>query len=129
VTLVVDGSCPAEVTLDPMRAKQAIQYALTNAASAAREGGPVRVIVRGGTDRWITELAVDRPPPPTVQPLTLRPDLCERLCGIEAERRGMDLAIAAKISAMFGGTARLEVREGRGTSVVLDWPTRLSPTA
>jgi signal transduction histidine kinase len=129
VTLVVDESCPAEVTLDPIRAKQALQYALANAASAARERVPVRVIVRGGADRWITELAVDQPPPPTVQPLTLRPDLFERLCGTDAERRGVDLAIAAKISALFGGTARLEVYEGRGTSVVLDWPTRLSPTA
>ena len=129
VTLEVDESCPTVVALDPLRATQAIQYAVANAASAAKERGPVRVVVKGSADRWVTEIAVDLPPPPTVEPLTLAPTEFERICGCSAERRGMDLTIAAQVSELFGGTARLEVREGRGTSIVLEWPTRLDPTS
>ena len=84
----------------------------------------MRVVLKGESDGWITEIAVDLPPPPSVQPVVLHPMAFERFCGCEAERRGLDLAIAAKVSELFGGTARLDVREGRGTSIVLDWPTR-----
>ncbi len=55
----------------------------------------------------------------------LRPHLFERLCGTAAERRGMDLAIAARVSELFGGTARLEAVEQKGTTILLDWPVRL----
>lgn len=40
----------------------------------------------------------------------------------------MDLAIVARISELFGGAARLDVDENRGTTIILDWPTRLAVT-
>jgi signal transduction histidine kinase len=123
--LDVDPSCPPEAELNQVRARMALLYALTNAAAAADGSGTVRVSARGGPDRWITEIAVDHPPPPSVRPVALRGDQFERLCGTAPERRGMDLAIAARVSELFGGSARLDVAEGRGTTIVLDWPTRL----
>jgi signal transduction histidine kinase len=125
VHLEVEASCPAEAVLDPARARQAIQYALANATASANSGG-VHVKLRGGADRWIIEVGIDHPSPPTVKPVELRPDLFERLCGIAAERRGMDLAIVARITELFGGVARLDVDEDRGTTIILDWPTRLA---
>jgi signal transduction histidine kinase len=125
VRLDVDPSCPPEAELDPARARTALLYALSNAAAAADGSGRILVSARGGPGRWITEIAVDDPPPPSVRPVSLRPDQFERLCGTAAERRGMDLAIAARVSELFGGAARLDVAEGRGTAIVLDWPTRL----
>jgi len=119
----VRQSCPPEALLDPTRAKQAIQYALANALAAAKVEG-VHVTLHGGPDRWVTEFSVNHPPPPSVTSVELRADLFERLCGTAAERRGMDLAIAARISEMFGGAARLEVDETRGSTIVLDWPAR-----
>jgi len=120
----VRASCPPEASLDPLRARQAIQYALSNAMAAANGSG-VRVALDGGPDRWLIEFHVDHPPPPTVKSTDLRPQLFERLCGIAAERRGMDLAIAARVSEMFGGSARLVVEPERGSTVVLDWPARI----
>jgi hypothetical protein len=60
----------------------------------------------------------------------LKGDMAQGYANLDwiAERRGLDLAIAARVSEMFGGTARLDAVEDRGTTVVLDWPTRL-PTA
>jgi len=124
VRLDVQKSCPPEAALDQARARMAIEYALLN-ANAAAQNEPIRLTLRGGPDRWIIEVAVDRPPPSSVTSLVLRPEAFERLCGSPLERRGMDLAIAARISEMFGGTARLEAVEGRGTTIVLDWPTRI----
>lgn len=124
VHLDVQDSCPPEASLDPVRAGQAIQYALGNAITAANGGG-VRITLRGGPERLVTEVDVDGAPPPSVKSVELRPHLFERLCGTAAERRGMDLAIAARISEMFGGSARLEVLEKGGTKIVLDWPARL----
>ena len=126
VRLDVDPTCPAEAVLDPARARIAIQYALTNAVAAANGTGGVRVTARGGPDRWITEIAIDHPPPASVKAVELRPDVFERLCGTAAERRGMDLAIVARITELFGGDARLAVDAGRGTTIVLDWPARLA---
>jgi len=119
----VRQSCPPEALLDPSRAKQAIQYALGNALAASKVEG-VHVTLHGGPDRWVTEFSVKHPPPPSVTSVELRADLFERLCGTAAERRGMDLAIAARISEMFGGAARLEVDETRGSTIILDWPAR-----
>lgn len=116
--------CPPVVSLDPSRARQAIQYALINATAAAN-GEPIRLAMRGGPDRWVIELAVDTPAPASVQAVALTSQAFERLCGIAAERRGMDLAITAKVTEAFGGTARLDVNGNRGTSIVLDWPVRL----
>ncbi|SIO66747.1 Signal transduction histidine kinase [Singulisphaera sp. GP187] len=123
IHLEVHQSCPPEALLDQSRAKQAIQYALGNALAASKVEG-VHVTLHGGPDRWVTEFSVKHPPPPTVTSVELRSDLFERLCGTAAERRGMDLAIAARISEMFGGAARLEVDETRGSTIILDWPAR-----
>lgn len=123
VRLVVDPSCPEEVALDQPRARMALQYALAN-ATAASGGEPIRLTLRGGPDRWVTEIALDVPPPPSVRSFQPTPGSFERLCGSAAERRGMDLAIAAKVSEGFGGSARLVAEPGRGSAVVLDWPAR-----
>ena len=42
-----------------------------------------------------------------------------------AERRGLDLAIAARVTELFGGTARLEVEPGQRSALILEWPERL----
>jgi signal transduction histidine kinase len=107
----------------------AIEYALINANAAAQES-PIRLTLRGDPDRWIVEVSVDRPPPSSVTSVQLRSQVFERLCGSAAERRGMDLAIAARITELFGGSARLEVVDGRGTTLILDWPARITdPTS
>ena len=126
VRLEIRPDCPAEVDLDPMRVRQAIQYVLTN-GNASAGGEPIRLTMHGGSDRWVIEMAIDKPAPSSVHSVALSPLTFERLCGFAAERRGMDLAIAAKVSEMFGGSARLDVVENQGTSVVLDWPARLAP--
>jgi len=124
VRVDIQQSCPAEASLDPIRARQAIQYALSNAL-AASNGKGIRIAMHGGPDRWVTEFEIDQAPPPSVKATELRPHLFERLCGIAAERRGMDLAITARISEMFGGAARLDVDPDRRTTIVLDWPARI----
>ena len=104
--------------------ENAIEYALVNTTAAAQYY-PVRLTLRGGPQRWIIEVATDRPSPVSVSSVELRALAFERLCGTAAERRGMDLAIAARISELFGGTARLETAQGRGSTVILDWPARI----
>ena len=123
--LRIDESCPAEATLDPGRARLAIGNVLTNALASTQDV-PVEITMRGGPDRLITEVRIDQPPPASVRSVTLRPHAFERICGVAAERRGLDLAIAARVSELFGGTARLDAVEHRETTVVLDWPTRLA---
>lgn len=123
--VAVQEGCPEAVALDPSRARSAIEYTLAN-ASAAAGGGTVLVILRGEPGRWIIEIRLDQPPPGSVQSHELHPQHFERLCGTAAERRGMELAIAARVSQMFGGSARLDVEAGKGTAIVLDWPTRLT---
>ena len=120
----VDPSCPEAVALDPIRARTAIDYALANAAAAAN-GEPILVVMRGDADRWVIEIRLKQPAPSSVQAHALHPQRFERLCASAAERRGMELAIAARVSALFGGSARLDVANGNGTAIVLDWPTRL----
>jgi signal transduction histidine kinase len=128
VQLDVQKSCPPEAALDQLRARMAIEYALINANAAAQDT-PIRLTLRGIPNRLIVEVAVDRPPPSSVTSFDLRPQVFERLCGSAAERRGMDLAIAARISELFGGTARLEAVEGKGTTLIFDWPVRISDPA
>jgi signal transduction histidine kinase len=125
VRLDVQTSCPVEAALDQGRARLAIEYALLNAGAAAQDGS-IRLTLRGGPQRWIIEVSVDRPPPSSVHSVELRPQVFERLCGTAAERRGIDLAIAARVSELFGGTARLDVVAGRGSTIVLDWPARIA---
>ena len=124
VRLEASDDGPCEVALDPQRVRLALQHALANAINAAGIA-PVRLRSRVGDGRWVVELVVDKPPPMTVGSMELRPDRFERLAGSAAERRGLDLAIAARVSEMFGGSARLEVEPGRCSTIVLDWPERL----
>lgn len=125
VRVEVRPDCPAEVSLDQPKVLLALEHALNNAAVAAGER-PVRLILGGGEGRFRVEVEVDRPPPDSVHATELKPDRFERLAGIAAERRGLDLAIAARVSELFGGGARLEVERGKATRVVLDWPARIS---
>lgn len=113
---------PDQVRLDPMRARMALQKALAN-ASAASGGKPVRIRAGGGADRLRIEIEVPVPPRESVRSHDIDPDGFQRIVGTPAERRGIDLAIVARISALFGGTARLEATPGERTVVVLDWPT------
>jgi len=124
VRLDIDTTCPKEVRLDQKCARMAIEYALVNADAAAHDE-PIHLRLRGAPHRWLIEIVIDRPPPSSVSSMELGPQSFERLCGCAADRRGMDLAIAARISEMFGGTARLEALPGRGTSIILDWPARI----
>jgi len=112
VRLEVTEQAPREVALDPNRARLAIQHALANAIAAAGKT-PVRLRSSGRPGRWVIEFIVDQPPPKTVSSQEIRPEKFERLAGSPAERRGLDLAIAARISTMFGGTTRLEVEPDR----------------
>jgi len=125
VVLDIQPTCPTEASLDQLRARMAIEYALLN-ASAASEGGPVRLTLRGEPQRLVIEVANDQPPRASVTSHRLESHVIERLCGSPGERRGMDLAIAVRITEMFGGTARLEAVKGRGTTVILEWPTRIN---
>ncbi len=127
VKLAIGPDCPAEVTLDPSRARLALQQAIANARTAAA-GAPIQLRISGGgaKDRLQIEVEIDKPPPLNLQPISLSPDRFERLAGTAAERRGLDLAIAAWVTSRFGGAARLDVAPGKGTTLVFDWPARLS---
>jgi signal transduction histidine kinase len=124
VLLDIRAECPPVVELDPFLARLSMRHAIANAAAAA-DGTQVHVSAGGSPERLVIECGVNRPPPASVHPVRLRPDIYERLFGTVHERRGLDLAIAARVSELFGGSARLDVFEGRGTSVILDWPARL----
>jgi len=125
VRLEVADGCPPEVSLDPSWVKLALQHAVANAVAAGGRS-PIRVRADGRPGRLVVEVIVDGPPPPTVEALDLRPGQFERLTGVPAERRGLDLAIAARVSELFGGSARLEIEPGRRSTIVLDWPARIA---
>ncbi len=127
VELKVD-SPPPVVTLDPERARLAVQCALENAGVAAN-GYPLQVLLKGGPDRCIVEVSVDGPPRESVEAVKLEEDRFQRLLGSAAERRGLDLATVARVSKLFGGSARLDVVPGKRSAVVLEWPTELEPSA
>lgn len=127
IRLEIAEAGPTVVALDPARARLAIAQAVANAAATASADHPIRLGSSGQPGRWVVQVAVDRVPPPTVTPTELQPGAFERLSGSAAERRGLDLAIAAQISGLFGGSARLDVEPGRGTTIVLDWPDRIAP--
>ncbi len=115
---------PEEVALDPNRVRLAIGHALANAVVAAGDA-PIRLRSKGPAGRWTIELVVEKPPPPTISSTKLQPHLFERLIGSAAERRGLDLAIASRVSELFGGSARLDVEPGIRSMIVLEWPARL----
>jgi signal transduction histidine kinase len=125
VRLELTESCPREVALDPIRVRMALQHALSNIVAAAGSS-PVRVRASGKPGRLIVELILDKPPADTVRSVELRSESFERLVGMAAERRGLDLAIAARVTESFGGTARLVVEPGRRSTVVLEWPERIA---
>lgn len=126
VQLRILDSCPDEASLDQQRVVAAIQHGIANAAAAAGDG-IITVTLGGAPDRWVTEILINRPAPPSVVSQSLRPRSFERLCGTVADRRGLELAIVARITELFNGSARLEVHEDRSTSIILDWPVRLDP--
>jgi signal transduction histidine kinase len=124
VRLELTESCPREVALDPIRVRLALHYALANTVAAAGRS-PVRLRASGKPGRLVVEMILDTPPAETVRSVDLRSESFERLVGIAAERRGLDLAIAARVSELFGRTARLVVEPGRRSTVVLEWPDRI----
>ena len=114
---------PEEVALDPTRVRLAIGHALANAVAAAGDA-PVKIRSKGSDNRWMVEILVEKSPPPTISTTRLQPHVFERLIGSAAERRGLDLAIASRVSELFGGSARLDVEPGVRSVITLDWPTR-----
>ena len=124
IRLDIADSCPNQVALDATRARLAIKLAFENAAIAA-ERAPIWIRSSGAADRWIIEVSVESPPPKNLVSMPLRADSFERITGSPQERRGLDLAVAARISELFGGHARLVVEPGRRSILVLDWPVRL----
>jgi two-component system, sensor histidine kinase RegB len=112
---------PKQVVLDAHRARMAIQKAMGNALAAA---GSTEVLMRvgGGPDRLVIRMEVRVPPRESVRSHDVQPEEFQRVVATPGERRGLDLAIAGRISQLFGGKARLEATPGQGTAVVLDWP-------
>lgn len=116
---------PFEVELDPERAQTALRRALGNALAAA-ERHPIELRLDGAADHAVIRIRIDGPPRSTVQPGDLRGDGFEHLAGTPQERRSLGLAITARISELFGGSARLEVEPGRHSTIVLQWPRRVA---
>ena len=116
---------PPRVVLDPSRARLAIQSAITSAVVGA-EGRPVRVVVGGveGGGRVVIRVVAEAPPRETVVPASLRGDHFDRLVGTPMERIGLELAVVAKVSELFGGEARLELAPGASSTVVIEWPAQ-----
>jgi signal transduction histidine kinase len=125
IRLEIADSCPSEVALDPTRAFLALKLAFENAVIAAGKA-PVRIRSKGEGDRLIIELNVESPPPKSLVSISLRSDSFERITGASGERRGLDLAIVARISELFGGNARLVVEPDQRSTLILDWPRRLT---
>lgn len=116
---------PEVVYLDYSRARMAIQKSLANAA-AASGGKPIALRVGGGPERCRISFELAVPPRDSVQSHEIEPEAFQRILGTPAERRGLDLSIAARISTLFGGRAHLQAVPGEGTAVILDWPARLA---
>ena len=124
VRLEIAPAAPSEVALDPNRVRLAIQHALANAVAAAGDA-PIKLRSRGPAECWTIDVVVDKAPPPTISAIPLQAHVFERLIGSPAERRGLDLAIAARVSELFGGTAELTVEPGMRSTISLRWPARL----
>jgi signal transduction histidine kinase len=115
---------PAEAELDPGWARAALRAAVENALAAA-EGAAVSATLGGGSGRLMVQVTAHKPPPPSVVPGQLLPDRIECLQPNAYERLGLDLALAARVSELFGGRASLEASPGQSSTIVLDWPVRL----
>ena len=123
-TLEIRPGCPAAVELDQGRAHLAIQHLLANALIAAEGATPVRFVMDGSPARLVLAARVDRAPHSAVAATELSPETFDRLVGTPVGRLGLELTIAARVSELFGGSARLDVEPGHSTTLVLDWPTR-----
>lgn len=121
-SFVAGPGTPASVHADPIHVRLAFLCALTNAVAATDR--PLAVRTDGADGRWTVAIEIDRPPPSTVHGETLRAEEFERVIGSPSERRGLDLAIAAWISDLSGGTVRLDIDPGRRSAIVLDWPVK-----
>ncbi len=123
------GVAPVIVELDPTLAAQALRAVLENAIRAAGDGpGVIRLALHHdpAAEGCRLEVRLESPPPDSVQAAELRPDSYRKLLGNAAERRGLDLAVAARITHLFGGQCRLDLEPGVRSTVRLEWPTRLS---
>ena len=118
------GNCPERVDLDQSLTRLALSLALSNTLDAAGDK-PARVVLDGKDNRLLIRFETDVPPPSTLSSSSLEPDRFNRLLGVPGERVGLELAVVARVSAIFGGSARLDVNPGSGTAIVLDWPTSL----
>jgi len=125
VELIVADEVPEKVFHDYQVAKLALQLALANSCAASNEK-PVSVRLTGEKNRCIWRFEVGVPPRETVQSHDLAANTFERIVGNPGERRGLDLAILAQVTALFGGTARLEAIPGQNSVVILDWPAEIS---
>jgi len=124
VRLELSDSCPREVCLDQARVGLALRHALSNTMAAAGDS-PVRLRASGKPGRLVIEMILDKPPAETVSSMELKAPSFERLVGVAAERRGLDLAIATRVTELFGGTARLEIEPGLRSILNLEWPERI----
>ncbi len=125
-TLEVRPGCPPSVELDQGRAHTALRYVLANTLIAAEGAVPVRFAMDGSPDRLVISARVERPPHATLVSTNLDPDCFERLIPTPIARLGLDLTIAARISELFGGTARLAVEPRGSTTVILEWSRQVS---
>ena len=122
-----DATTPLEASLDQKLASLALYYLLENATAVATSGS-IRLKATGGPDRWVTQVTIDQPPHESLRSCKLTARTFDRLSSTDRDRRGLDLAIAARVSEIFGGTARLDVIPDRKTTLVLDWPARQGPS-
>ena len=123
-TLEIRPGCPAAVELDQGRAHMALQHLFANALMAAEGVTPVRIVMDGSPAHLVISARVDRASHPVITATTLSPETFDRLIGTPIGRLGLELTIAARVSELFGGSARLEVDPNHSTTLVLDWPTR-----
>ena len=122
VAIYSDG--PNKVHLDRWKTKLAISHAASNVLVAAGRK-PISIRLSGGPTRCIMRFESSVSAREGVKAGRIETGVFERLLGTAGERRGLDLAIVAMISNLFGGSAHLDVIPGQGTAVILDWPTRL----
>lgn len=120
----IEPTAPKSLELDLSRARLALGLALRNALVSAPKAG-VRIIVEGDNGRVRFRIQVEDLSKSSPAPVDLRGDRFERLLPVAAERRALDLAIAARVSELFGGTARLAPEPDGSSSIVLDWPVAL----
>ena len=116
-----DPSTPKSVRLDPVNVRLALRCALTNAAGASER--PMTVRTSGDGDRWSITIVVDKPPPATVTPGPIVSGTYERLIATPAERKGLDIAMAAWLAGRLGGSVRVEVVPSERSTIVIDLPT------